>query len=215
MIHTKLYILLTLFFEMKILRLIFLADMKMSTQFWGAPNFTTAPLAIRAEPVMGDRVLAQMEGDKHHSKRYTVLSKRTGKIFRMQIERHKASSICQWCWIIRKQHEGFESFCGQSLDEPWSGFLGFFLYCYWFLYWEQDRRLERATPFHCSWSIFSKQWSLFLREEWRQGMFCNGHLHIHYSLGNAHFLLLFFILVYERESVFIDRSIIRVIFLIF
>ncbi|PIT69751.1 cytochrome P450, cyclodipeptide synthase-associated [Bartonella tribocorum] len=45
-------------------------------------RFTTAPLAIRAEPVMGDRVLAQMEGDEHHSKRHAVLSKLTGKMFR-------------------------------------------------------------------------------------------------------------------------------------
>lgn len=45
-------------------------------------RFTTAPLAIRAEPVMGDRVLAQMEGDEHHSKRHAILSKLTGKMFR-------------------------------------------------------------------------------------------------------------------------------------
>ncbi|UTO28003.1 hypothetical protein [Bartonella harrusi] len=31
---------------------------------------------------MGDRVLAQMEGHEHHSKRQAVLSKFTGKIFR-------------------------------------------------------------------------------------------------------------------------------------
>ncbi len=45
-------------------------------------RFTTAPLAVRAEPVMGDRVLAQMEGEEHHNKRHTVLSKLTGKMFR-------------------------------------------------------------------------------------------------------------------------------------
>ncbi|WP_019220197.1 cytochrome P450 [Bartonella florencae] len=45
-------------------------------------RFTTAPLAVRAEPVMGDRVLAQMEGHEHHSKRHAVLSKLTGKMFR-------------------------------------------------------------------------------------------------------------------------------------
>ncbi|WP_273755162.1 MULTISPECIES: cytochrome P450, cyclodipeptide synthase-associated [unclassified Bartonella] len=45
-------------------------------------RFTTAPLAVRAEPVMGDRVLAQMEGDEHHKKRHAVLSKLTGKMFR-------------------------------------------------------------------------------------------------------------------------------------
>ncbi len=42
-------------------------------------RFTTAPLAVRAEPVMGDRVLAQMEGHEHHSKRHAILSKLTGK----------------------------------------------------------------------------------------------------------------------------------------
>lgn len=45
-------------------------------------RFTTAPLAVRAQPVMGDRVLAQMEGHEHHSKRHAVLSKLTGKMFR-------------------------------------------------------------------------------------------------------------------------------------
>ncbi|WP_375649386.1 cytochrome P450, cyclodipeptide synthase-associated [Bartonella sp. MU70NMGDW] len=45
-------------------------------------RFTTAPLAVRAEPVMGDRVLAQMEGHEHHSKRHAILSKLTGKMFR-------------------------------------------------------------------------------------------------------------------------------------
>ncbi|MBX4335164.1 cytochrome P450, cyclodipeptide synthase-associated [Bartonella raoultii] len=45
-------------------------------------HFTTAPLAVRAEPVMGDRVLAQMEGDEHPSKRQAILSKLTGKMFR-------------------------------------------------------------------------------------------------------------------------------------
>lgn len=48
-------------------------------------DFTTTPLASRAEPVMGDRVLAQMEGHEHHSKRHAVVSGLTGKMFR---ERH-------------------------------------------------------------------------------------------------------------------------------
>lgn len=47
-----------------------------------SPSFTTAPLADRAEPVMGDRVLAQMEGQEHHSKRRSVLSGLSGKLFR-------------------------------------------------------------------------------------------------------------------------------------
>jgi len=45
-------------------------------------NFTTAPLAERAQPVMGGRVLAQMEGSEHGSKRKTVLSGLSGRYFR-------------------------------------------------------------------------------------------------------------------------------------
>lgn len=56
-----------------------------------SPEFTTAPLAKRAAPVMGDRVLAQMEGDEHHNKRRTVLSGLTSKLFR---ERY-ADLICE------------------------------------------------------------------------------------------------------------------------
>lgn len=44
--------------------------------------FTTEPLAKRAEPVMGDRVLAQMHGNEHHNKRKNILSGLTGTIFR-------------------------------------------------------------------------------------------------------------------------------------
>jgi len=47
-----------------------------------SPDFTTKPLAKRAEPVTGGRVLAQMEGKEHHSKRRAVLSGLTGKLFR-------------------------------------------------------------------------------------------------------------------------------------
>jgi len=47
-----------------------------------SPAFTTAPLADRAQPVMGDRVLAQMEGAEHYVKRRTVLGALTGKRFR-------------------------------------------------------------------------------------------------------------------------------------
>ncbi len=47
-----------------------------------SPEFITTPLAKRAEPVMGDRVLAQMEGDEHHAKRRAVLSGLTGRLFR-------------------------------------------------------------------------------------------------------------------------------------
>ncbi|KOC87860.1 cytochrome P450, cyclodipeptide synthase-associated [Winslowiella iniecta] len=45
-------------------------------------DFTTEPLAKRAEPVTGGRVLAQMEGKEHHSKRRAVLSGLSGKLFR-------------------------------------------------------------------------------------------------------------------------------------
>ena len=45
-------------------------------------DFSTAPLAKRAEPVMGDRVLAQMTGKEHSAKRKAVLSGLTGKLFR-------------------------------------------------------------------------------------------------------------------------------------
>lgn len=45
------------------------------------PVFTTAPLAVRAQPVMGDRVLAQMEGTEHAQKRRTVLRGLGGSYF--------------------------------------------------------------------------------------------------------------------------------------
>ena len=45
------------------------------------PVFTTAPLAVRAQPVMGDRVLAQMEGKEHAQKRRTVLRGLGGSYF--------------------------------------------------------------------------------------------------------------------------------------
>ncbi|MFH4665644.1 cytochrome P450, cyclodipeptide synthase-associated [Vibrio cidicii] len=38
-----------------------------------SPQFTTKPLMQRAEPVMGDRVLAQMEGEEHSMKRRMVM----------------------------------------------------------------------------------------------------------------------------------------------
>lgn len=47
--------------------------------------FTTTPLAESAQPVMGDRVLAQMEGKEHASKRRLVLSAFSG---RQNRERH-------------------------------------------------------------------------------------------------------------------------------
>lgn len=47
-----------------------------------SPGFTTEPLAKRAEPVMGDRVLAQMKGPEHDAKRKAVLSGLTGRLFR-------------------------------------------------------------------------------------------------------------------------------------
>lgn len=65
-----------------------------------SPEFTTAPLAKRAEPVMGGRVLAQMEGHEHYSKRRAVLSKLTGKLFR---ERY-ASMIEQVADQLLKKH---------------------------------------------------------------------------------------------------------------
>ena len=51
-------------------------------QILKSPDFSTAPLAKRAEPVMGDRVLAQMTGKEHSAKRKAVLSGLTGKLFR-------------------------------------------------------------------------------------------------------------------------------------
>ncbi|MGE6333757.1 cytochrome P450 [Stenotrophomonas sp. NPDC077659] len=45
-------------------------------------DFTTAPLEDRAQPVMGDRVLAQMEGKEHKSKRQIILSKLSARTFR-------------------------------------------------------------------------------------------------------------------------------------
>lgn len=69
-----------------------LLDTKLNAYFFGhredilkilrSREFTTTPLAERAEPVMGDRVLAQMEGQEHYSKRRAVLSGLTGKKFR-------------------------------------------------------------------------------------------------------------------------------------
>src|SRR5262245_22160924 len=50
------------------------------------PVFTTAPLANRAEPVMRDRVLAQMEGDEHAGKRRIVVHGLHGKAFRARTE---------------------------------------------------------------------------------------------------------------------------------
>jgi pulcherriminic acid synthase len=50
-----------------------------------SPAFTTTPLAESAQPVMGDRVLAQMEGQEHKSKRRLVLSAFSG---RQNRERH-------------------------------------------------------------------------------------------------------------------------------
>ncbi|ADZ89580.1 cytochrome P450, cyclodipeptide synthase-associated [Marinomonas mediterranea] len=46
------------------------------------PVFTTAPLSVRAQPVMGDRVLAQMEGQEHLHKRKAVLHGLSGKYFK-------------------------------------------------------------------------------------------------------------------------------------
>src|SRR4051794_33775928 len=44
--------------------------------------FTTAPVGKRVEPVMHDRVLAQMEGDEHAGKRRIVSRGLHGKAFR-------------------------------------------------------------------------------------------------------------------------------------
>lgn len=49
-----------------------------------SPSFTTRPLAERAQPVMGERVLAQMEGSEHRSKRSTILSALNTRKFREQ-----------------------------------------------------------------------------------------------------------------------------------
>lgn len=49
------------------------------TQALRSPAFTTAPLATSAQPVMGDRVLAQMEGPEHKAKRRLVLSAFSGR----------------------------------------------------------------------------------------------------------------------------------------
>jgi pulcherriminic acid synthase len=54
------------------------------TQVLRSSDFTTAPLASRAQPVMGERVLAQMEGCEHHGKRKAILSQLTGRLFREQ-----------------------------------------------------------------------------------------------------------------------------------
>lgn len=50
-------------------------------QVLNSSEFTTAPLSKRAEPVMGDRVLAQMHGEEHRIKRRAVLSRLTGQLF--------------------------------------------------------------------------------------------------------------------------------------
>ncbi|MCW8175242.1 cytochrome P450, cyclodipeptide synthase-associated [Verminephrobacter aporrectodeae] len=44
-------------------------------------SFTTEPLADRAQPVMRGRVLAQMEGDEHRSKKNTILKGLRGNYF--------------------------------------------------------------------------------------------------------------------------------------
>lgn len=72
-----------------------LLDPRIDTYFLGrhedvaqalrSPAFTTAPLADSAQPVMGDRVLAQMEGEEHKAKRRLVLSAFSG---RQNRERH-------------------------------------------------------------------------------------------------------------------------------
>ncbi|MBJ7551600.1 cytochrome P450, cyclodipeptide synthase-associated [Marinomonas ostreistagni] len=48
------------------------------------PSFTTAPLSVRAQPVMRDRVLAQMEGKEHSEKRRAVLHGLSGQYFKKQ-----------------------------------------------------------------------------------------------------------------------------------
>lgn len=53
----------------------------------GSSLYTTAPLAVRAQPVLGARVLAQMEGVEHAVKRRAVLSQLTARRFR---EHHAA-----------------------------------------------------------------------------------------------------------------------------
>ena len=47
-----------------------------------SPIFTTAPLAKRAQPVMQDRVLAQMEGNEHTIKRRKILHGLSGQYFK-------------------------------------------------------------------------------------------------------------------------------------
>lgn len=51
-------------------------------QILTSPTFTTRPLTSRAEPVMRGRVLAQMEGDEHGSKRKIVVRGLNGKSHR-------------------------------------------------------------------------------------------------------------------------------------
>jgi pulcherriminic acid synthase len=51
-----------------------------------SPLFTTKPLMQRAEPVMGDRVLAQMEGKEHTMKRRMVMRGLTKDYFVNQYE---------------------------------------------------------------------------------------------------------------------------------
>lgn len=69
-----------------------LYDRQMNAYFFGhhedvvsilrSPDFTTEPLADRAQPVMGGRVLAQMEGREHRSKRHAILQGLSGNKFR-------------------------------------------------------------------------------------------------------------------------------------
>lgn len=49
-------------------------------------TFSTKPLAVRAEPVMRGKVLAQMEGDEHKVKRRIVLRQLTGNILKEYYE---------------------------------------------------------------------------------------------------------------------------------
>lgn len=73
-----------------------LFDQKLNAYFFGtyadvkriltSPAFTTRPLSQRAEPVMGGRVLAQMEGVEHQAKRRAVHSGLTGKMFKERYE---------------------------------------------------------------------------------------------------------------------------------
>ena len=70
-----------------------------------SPEFTTEPLAKRAEPVMGDRVLAQMKGPEHDAKRKAVLSGLTGRLFRERygpmIQRISEDLLSPWLALGR------------------------------------------------------------------------------------------------------------------